>query len=426
MASLHLMTHIIGHHTWNYLLAWRDFVQTGLPPNYAPHWSHLAKSAQTSWLSGIRCLSVQRLLSFEQGGVFKLFQDNQLVASWLILTASIGRRSDQECGWPFDRCPIRVDINDMIYQRGQLGWAEAETDDSFYSSCAWWCSPLGVSWFWVLQKCWLQAKGCLFAFSGTYGAEWALVYYRGVVAQSWKHVLCWYCVTRLRIYVVIGALFQRGQLQPWRPGLIDQAPRSGAIATWSAIFWVILPPNFLMKRSFPIGQLIILSIICSSDFPKLVKYFKLAGGDHSRMVVPLTMLTAVAAAMPSGRRIQLWGLLRQIASSLVASVLNMVLANPENGGYCQKLILWKSEDTWVVLYSLSLRLVLEKSLMYLSLLLWCLFELILYPTWGLAFFGLELPVWYLDSFWGLLLGSRSFASCSLQLSKQAHLKSAPS
>ncbi len=70
--------HIIGHHTWNYLLAWRDFVpqRPPLPP----------RPTGRVWLPNAQLLidrrdTTQLYLALNKGGVFKCFRDGKLIAS---------------------------------------------------------------------------------------------------------------------------------------------------------------------------------------------------------------------------------------------------------------------------------------------------------------------------------------------------------
>jgi len=78
MASLlaTLLT-IIGHHTWNYLLAWRDFVPIDRLRLRVPLRAYLAKEAQIlierHQDDGV---STELYLALNKRKVFKLFQDN--------------------------------------------------------------------------------------------------------------------------------------------------------------------------------------------------------------------------------------------------------------------------------------------------------------------------------------------------------------
>lgn len=170
-----------------------------------------------------------------------------------------------------------------------------------------------------------------------------------------------------------------------------------------------------MKRFISITvSVIILSIIYSKmDFDRLIQVFQNCHGWWMAislgMVVPLTMLTAwrLQQLMPVGRRgSSTLGFGEANRLILVASVLNMVL--PSKMGDIAKAYFMKERGHLSGSLSLSL-VVFEKACDMLSLLLWCVFGLILYPSkdwlfWvmtGSVIFGLVVGL--------LLLSSRSFA-----------------
>lgn len=78
LAPCYADDHIIGHHTWNYLLAWRDFVPARPPLKPRPHGRLWLREA------GIlidRRQGTELYLALNKGGVFKLFREGQLMAS---------------------------------------------------------------------------------------------------------------------------------------------------------------------------------------------------------------------------------------------------------------------------------------------------------------------------------------------------------
>lgn len=114
--------HIIGHHTWNYLLAWQDFVEDRPPL--------MPRSNQRIWLKQARVLIDRRqgaelYLAFNKGGVFKLFQNNQLVASDTQFSLQVrqGRKIRNAVGHLVSDYTVEVN-DDKILIRGQLGWAK--------------------------------------------------------------------------------------------------------------------------------------------------------------------------------------------------------------------------------------------------------------------------------------------------------------
>src|SRR5262245_40924128 len=123
------------------------------------------------------------------------------------------------------------------------------------------------------------------------------------------------------------------------------------------------------------------------------------------MVIPLTLFTAwrLQQLMPSRGQLGFGEANRLI---LVASVLNMVL--PSKGGDIAKA--WFMKDRSNLSGSLALSLVVfEKSCDMLSLLLWCVFGLFLYPRHDIGFVVLTMAVAGMFNFGLLLLMSVKFA-----------------
>jgi uncharacterized protein (TIRG00374 family) len=123
------------------------------------------------------------------------------------------------------------------------------------------------------------------------------------------------------------------------------------------------------------------------------------------MVIPLTLFTAwrLQQLMPSRGQLGFGEANRLI---LVASVLNMVL--PSKGGDIAKA--WFMKDRSNLSGSLALSLVVfEKSCDMLSLLLWCVFGLFLYPKKDAVFWTMMAGVAGMFTLGVLLLGSVGFA-----------------
>jgi uncharacterized protein (TIRG00374 family) len=123
------------------------------------------------------------------------------------------------------------------------------------------------------------------------------------------------------------------------------------------------------------------------------------------MVVPLTLFTSwrLQQLMPSTDQLGFGEANRLI---LVASVLNMVL--PSKGGDIAKAFFMKDKSGLSGSLALSL-VVFEKSCDMLSLLLWCVFGLMLYPKHDAVFLGMTAAVAGMLVFGLLLLGSVKFA-----------------
>ena len=166
-----------------------------------------------------------------------------------------------------------------------------------------------------------------------------------------------------------------------------------------------------MKRLISLAvSLLILAIIYSKiDFSGLIKVFQNCNGwwmiISLGMVVPLTLITSwrLQQLMPSGARLGFGEANRLI---LAASVLNMVL--PSKMGDIAKAYFMKQRGHLDGSLSLSL-VVFEKACDMLSLLLWCEFGLILYPSKNWLFWTMTVSVAVGLIVGVLLLSSRKFA-----------------
>ncbi|HAG85855.1 MAG TPA: lysylphosphatidylglycerol synthetase [Cyanobacteria bacterium UBA12227] len=166
-----------------------------------------------------------------------------------------------------------------------------------------------------------------------------------------------------------------------------------------------------MKRIISIVvSLIILAIIYSKiDFPKLIEVFKecdrLWMAISLGMVVPLTLVTSwrLQQLMPSGSTLGFFEANRLI---LAASVLNMVL--PSKMGDIAKAYFMKQRGHLGGSLSLSL-VIFEKACDMLSLLLWCVFGLLVYPEKNWLFWMMTASVGIGLILGVLLLASRKFA-----------------
>lgn len=166
-----------------------------------------------------------------------------------------------------------------------------------------------------------------------------------------------------------------------------------------------------MKRiiSIAISLLILAVIYAKIDIPGLVAVFQNCHGwwmvISLGMVVPLTLFTAwrLQQLMPAGSRLG-WAEANRLI--LAASVLNMVL--PSKMGDIAKAYFIKQRGHLDGSLSLSL-VVFEKTCDLLSLLLWCGFGLILYPSKNWLFWLMTASVITGLTIGILLIGSRRFA-----------------
>ena len=174
-----------------------------------------------------------------------------------------------------------------------------------------------------------------------------------------------------------------------------------------------------MKRLISLAvSLLILAIIYSKiDFSGLIKVFQNCNGwwmiISLGMVVPLTLITSwrLQQLMPSGARLGFGEANRLI---LAASVLNMVL--PSKMGDIAKAYFMKQRGHLDGSLSLSL-VVFEKACDMLSLLLWCAFGLMLYPSKNWLFWTMTVSVAVGLIVGVLLLSSRKCAKIFFLIGK---------
>lgn len=221
LAPCYADDHIIGHHTWNYLLAWRDFVPERPPFKPRPN--------GRLWLQegGIlidRRQNTELYLALNKGGVFKLFQDGQLLASdtQFSLQVQDGKKIKNAVAHLISRYTIQLTENEIIIE-GSLGWAKQKQ-----------MTPLNLMILRVvmltvgrfnsdlirkiLQKILITGKKkAPFAFSRQLrwqDQHWQVV--DELKAESWKNVIAaGIGCDQTSIYVVMSRTFQKGQLQPW-------------------------------------------------------------------------------------------------------------------------------------------------------------------------------------------------------------------
>lgn len=174
-----------------------------------------------------------------------------------------------------------------------------------------------------------------------------------------------------------------------------------------------------MKRliSLAVSLVILIVIYWKIDFSRLINVFQNCNvwwmTISLGMVVPLTLITAwrLQQLMPSKAKLMFGEANRLI---LAASVLNMVL--PSKMGDIAKAYFIKQRGHLDGSLSLSL-VVFEKACDMLSLLLWCVFGLMLYPSKNWLFWTMTTVVTSGLIFGILLLSSRKFADLFFILAK---------
>ncbi|MEP0910131.1 hypothetical protein NDI45_04290 [Leptolyngbya sp. GB1-A1] len=213
--------HIIGHHTWNYLLAWQDFVESrpAIP----------TRSQGQVWLKQAGLLIDRRentelYLALNKGGAFKLFRNNQLIASDTQFSVQVrqGGKLKNAVGHLVSDYTIDLQPNE-IEVRGRLGWAKQKQ-----------MTPLNlmilrvvmltIGRFFpnlirkILQKVLIVGKKDA-PFQFTRRLIWQDGHWQvqdQLQANDWFNVVsAGIGGDQTSIYVVMSRTFQVGQLQPW-------------------------------------------------------------------------------------------------------------------------------------------------------------------------------------------------------------------
>ncbi|MGV2831001.1 hypothetical protein [Myxosarcina sp. GI1(2024)] len=211
---------IIGHHTWNYLLAWRDFVATR--PELQPRLNGRFYLPEAGLLIDRR-FNTELYLALNKGGVFKLFRDGKLVVSdtQFSLQVKDGNQVKNAVGHLVGNYQTKI-TEDEIAIAGSLGWAKQKQMNSF-NLIVLRVVMLSLGRFFpnlirkILQKVLITGKR-----SAPFRFSRRLVWQDGkwqvndeLAAETWNDVLaadigC----DRTSIYVVMSRTFQLGQLQP--------------------------------------------------------------------------------------------------------------------------------------------------------------------------------------------------------------------
>ncbi len=211
---------IIGHHTWNYLLAWRDFIPDRPPLEPRPMGRFWLKEG------GIiidRREDTELYLALNKGGVFKLFRDGKLVISdtQFSLLVKDGKKIKNAVGHLISNYQTTITDNEIAIA-GSLGWAKQKQMNSV-NLIILRLVMLSVGRFFpnlirtILQKILITGKQqAPFQFSRRLrwqDGRWQVI--DELTAQSWENVIaadigC----DRTSIYVVMSRTFQPGQLQP--------------------------------------------------------------------------------------------------------------------------------------------------------------------------------------------------------------------
>ena len=230
LGSCYADDRIVGHHCWNYLLAWRDYLPER--PEIKPR-SRQGRGASRSqgrfYLEegGIlidRRENTELYLALNKGGVFKLFRDGKLIASdtHFSLQVQEGKKVKNAVGHLVSNYKISLE-DDQIAITGSLGWAKQKQMNPF-NLIALRLVMLTIGRFYpnlirkILQKILITGKNKA-PFKFRRCLVWQDDHWQvrdELVAESWSNVLAAAIGgDQTSIYVVMSRTFQSGQLQPW-------------------------------------------------------------------------------------------------------------------------------------------------------------------------------------------------------------------
>ncbi|MEG4503167.1 hypothetical protein QUA81_04140 [Microcoleus sp. F6_B4] len=213
--------HIIGHHTWNYLLAWRDFVldRPLLPP----------RPTGRLWLQEAQILIDRRhdtelYLALNKGGVFKLFRGSELVASDTQFSLQVrkGKTIKNAVAHLIDSYQVHL-TEDEVSIQGQLGWAKQKQMTTINLLLLRVVMLSFGRFFPNLIRKLLQRMLITDKKKAPFHFERQLRWENGkwrvtdqLQAESWENVVsAGIGCDQTSIYVVMSRTFQIGQIQPW-------------------------------------------------------------------------------------------------------------------------------------------------------------------------------------------------------------------
>jgi hypothetical protein len=214
--------HVLGHHAWNYLLAWRDF-QSMRPEMPARTQGRIL--LQQAGILIDRTGTTELYLALNKGGAFKLFRDGHLQHSdtGVSLRVRQGRKLKTAVSHLVDNYTIDV-LADRISIRGNFGWAKQMGMTTFNLLALRIIMQLGGRLFPDLIRKILQMllitskKPSPFQFERILTrtpSGWRVT--DKVFGKSWRAVEdVGIGPDQTSIYVVMSRIFQAGQLRPWQ------------------------------------------------------------------------------------------------------------------------------------------------------------------------------------------------------------------
>jgi hypothetical protein len=251
LGSCYADDHIIGHHTWSYLLAYHHWVAqrhdhiSHCPPPPAPAPQGRLHFPNAGILIERRGNSTL-YLALNKGGVFKLFSGSKLILSDTQFSAQIRQGKIRNAvGHMVAQNQIDLSKNKVVI-RGKLGWAKTKQMSTFnlvalrglMYSFGRFCPDLIRK---ILQKILITGNApapLAFERSLTW-EDHQLVVRDRLETDSWSNVASvGIGASQTSIYVVMSRTWQRGQLQPWN----DLTPQLQNLSAGQAL---------CLERSFP-------------------------------------------------------------------------------------------------------------------------------------------------------------------------------
>jgi hypothetical protein len=224
--------HIIGHHAWSYLLAWRDFVAERPVARSRPR--------GRVWLKEAGILIERRddseaYIALNKGGLFKIFRGDRLIASdtQISVRAREGSKVKNAVAHLVDQYETHIE-DDLVRVRGSLGWAKQARMTTIKLLTLRIAMLAGGRFFpdlvrKLLQKMLVTGKeDAPFTFIRT--LRWQDGRWRvsdELSARSWSGVeSVGFGCDQTSIYVVMSRTYQAGQLQGWT----DLTPAIGSLS----------------------------------------------------------------------------------------------------------------------------------------------------------------------------------------------------
>jgi hypothetical protein len=236
LAPCYADDHIIGHHTWSYLLAYQNFAATRPPVPSRPEGRvHFPNAGILIDRRG----GAELYLALNKGGVFKFFRDGRLVASDTQVSLQVQQKKRRTAvAHLVGSYSTRLGELEITLS-GRMGWAKNKGMTTFnlmvlrlIMLCGGRFQPDLVRK--LLQKLLITGKTeAPFEFCRTLRWEGDRLHVADEVTGSRWDEVCAAGIggSQTSIYVVMSLTFQPGQMQPW----LDLTPQATTLAPGAAL-----------------------------------------------------------------------------------------------------------------------------------------------------------------------------------------------